>query len=67
MADSNIPKEITNSLKGIFTNINTERLTEILVALVLCFLGFLVARFVSNAFFSNIRTRFNGQPERRRL
>ena len=31
MADSNIPKEITSSLKGIFTNINTERLTEIIV------------------------------------
>lgn len=30
MADSNIPKEITSSLKGIFTNINTDRLTEIL-------------------------------------
>ena len=59
MADSNIPKEITNSLKGIFTNINTERLTEILVALGLCFLGFLVARFVSNAFIRTIGKRFN--------
>ena len=39
MPNSNIPQEITSSLKGIFTNINTERLTEILIALVLCFVG----------------------------
>lgn len=30
MAESNIPKEISDSLKGIYTNINTERLSEIL-------------------------------------
>ena len=50
MPNSNIPQEITSSLKGIFTNINTERLTEILIALVLCFVGFLLARLVSNIF-----------------
>lgn len=50
MPNSNIPQEITSSLKGIFTNINTERLTEILIALVLCFVGFLLARLVSNTF-----------------
>ena len=43
MADSNIYKEITNSLKGIFTSINTDRLTEILVAIVLSLIGFLIA------------------------
>ena len=35
MAESNIPKEISDSLKGIYTNINTERLSEILVAIIL--------------------------------
>ena len=59
MADSNIPKEITSSLKGVFTNINTDRLTEILVALSLGVIGFLIARFVSNAFIRTIGSRFN--------
>lgn len=59
MADSNIPKEITSSLKGVFTNINTDRLTEILVALSLAVIGFLIARFVSNAFIRTIGSRFN--------
>lgn len=59
MADSNIPKEVTSSLKGIFTNINTDRLTEILVALTLGLIGFLIARFISNAFIRTIGSRFN--------
>lgn len=37
MAESNIPKDIANSLKGIFTNVNVDRLSEIAVALILCF------------------------------
>lgn len=48
MADSNIPKDIADSLKSIFTNINTERISEILVAVVLCFIGFVLARIISN-------------------
>ena len=59
MADSNISKEITNSLKGIFTSVNTDRLTEILVAIVLSLIGFLIARFVSNTFVRTIGARFN--------
>ena len=47
MADTNIPKEVTQSLKGIFTNINLDRLSEILVGLVLCLIGFLIARVIS--------------------
>lgn len=38
MADSSIPKDIADSLKSIFTNINTERISEILVGVVLCLL-----------------------------
>ncbi|MFU0500577.1 mechanosensitive ion channel family protein, partial [Acinetobacter baumannii] len=34
MADSSIPKDIADSLKSIFTNINTERISEILVGVV---------------------------------
>ncbi len=59
MADSNISKKSPNSLKGIFTSINTDRLTEILVAIVLSLIGFLIARFVSNTFVRTIGARFN--------
>ena len=59
MADSNIPKDVAISLKGIFTNINMDRLSEILVAVVLCLIGFIFARLVSNAFIRTIGMRFN--------
>lgn len=59
MAESNIPKEISDSLKGIYTNINTERLSEILVAIILSIIGFVIARLVSNAFIRTIGVRFN--------
>ena len=58
MADSNIPKDIADSLKSIFTNINTERISEILVAVVLCFIGFVLARIISNTFIRTIGSRF---------
>lgn len=59
MANISIPAEITNSLTGIVKNINTDRLTEIVVAIILAFIGFLIARFVSNAFIRTIGVRFN--------
>ena len=59
MANTNISTEITSSLTGIVKNINTDRLTEIAVAIILAFLGFLIARFVSNAFIRTIGSRFN--------
>ena len=59
MASSNITQDVTNSLKGIFTNINTERLTEILIAIVLCFIGFLFARIISNTFIRTVGSKFN--------
>lgn len=59
MAESNIPKDIADNLKGIFTNINTDRLSEIVVAVVLCFVGFLLARIISNTFIRTIGARFN--------
>lgn len=63
MADTNIPAEIASSLKGIFGNINTDRLTELLVALALGLIGFLIARFVSNTFIRTIGTRFNAHQK----
>ena len=59
MPDSNIPKDVVSSLTSIFTNINFERLSEILVAIILCTIGFLIARFVSNSFIRTIGSRFN--------
>jgi len=63
MANSSISAEVTNSLKGVFTSINTDRLTEIAVAIVLCFIGFLIARFFSNAFIRTIGLRFNAHQQ----
>ncbi|MEY2338402.1 mechanosensitive ion channel family protein, partial [Acinetobacter baumannii] len=54
MADSSIPKDIADSLKSIFTNINTERISEILVGVVLCFIGFVLARIISNTFIRTV-------------
>ncbi|AWL29959.1 mechanosensitive ion channel family protein [Acinetobacter defluvii] len=59
MAESNIPKDIVNSLKSIFTNINVDRVSEIAVAIALCFVGFILARVVSNTFIRTIGFRFN--------
>ncbi len=58
MADS-LTKTIADSLKSIFTTVNTDRLTEILIAVVLCFIGFLFARVVSNTFIRTIGHKFN--------
>ncbi len=54
-----IPQDIASSLKGVFTSINTERLSEILVALVLCLVGFILARVISNTFIRTVGSRFN--------
>ncbi|SPL70633.1 mechanosensitive ion channel family protein [Acinetobacter stercoris] len=59
MADTNITKDVTDSLKGIFTNFNTDRITEVLIALILCFIGFILARVVSNTFIRTIGQRLN--------
>lgn len=59
MADTNIPKDVASSFTSIFTNINFERLSEIAVALILCLIGFVIARLVSNTFIRTIGSRFN--------
>ncbi|ENX04344.1 hypothetical protein F900_00334 [Acinetobacter modestus] len=59
MPDSNIPKDVASSLASIFTSINFERLSEIVVAIILAFIGFVIARLVSNAFIRTIGNRFN--------
>ncbi|BCU65779.1 hypothetical protein F941_00567 [Acinetobacter bouvetii DSM 14964 = CIP 107468] len=59
MANTSISSEVTSSLTGIVKNLNTDRITELLVAVILALIGFLIARFVSNAFIRTIGVRFN--------
>ena len=63
MAETSIPKDVANNLtdtlKSIFTGINLDRLSEFLVAIILCFIGFLIARLVSNTFIRTIGSRLN--------
>ena len=63
MAETSIPKDVatnlTDTVKSIFTGINLDRLSEILVAIILCFIGFLIARLVSNTFIRTIGSRLN--------
>lgn len=59
MAESNLSKDLIDSLKSVFTGINTERFSEILVALVLALIGFLLARVISNTFIRTMGMRFN--------
>ena len=59
MPNTTIPKDIFDSFKGVFTSINTERLSELLVAFALCIIGFFLARLISNAFIRTIGARFN--------
>ena len=59
MPETNIPKDVAVSLKEIFTNINFERISEILVALVLCLIGFIFARLISNTFIRTVGQNFN--------
>ncbi len=63
MAETSIPKDVANNLtdtlKSIFTGINLDRLSEILVAIILCFIGFLIARLVSNTFIRTVGNRLD--------
>lgn len=59
MAASSLSQDIADSLKSVFTGINTERFSEILVALILALIGFLLARVVSNTVIRTVGTRFN--------
>lgn len=63
MAENSIPQELGNSLKGMISGINTDRFTEITVAIVLSILGFIIARFVSNTFIRTIGSRFNAHQQ----
>lgn len=59
MDKTQIPQDLAYSLKSIFTTINMDRINEILVAILLCVIGFFIGRVVSNTFIRTVGLRFN--------
>lgn len=59
MDRSQIPQDLAQSLKAIFTTINMDRINELLIAVLLCGIGFFSARIISNTFIRTIGLRFN--------
>lgn len=56
---TNLTQDFTQSITGIFSNINTDRISELLIAFILCLFGFFLARIISNGFIRTIGIRFN--------
>ncbi|MFT4020205.1 MAG: mechanosensitive ion channel family protein [Acinetobacter sp.] len=54
-----IPKDLVSSLKDLFNSFNLDRISELLVAALLCLMGFVIARVFSNTFIRTIGLRFN--------
>lgn len=59
MAEFTIPQDLVNNLKAVFTNLNTARLSDILIAITLCIIGYILARVISNTFIRTMGSRFN--------
>lgn len=59
MPDSKVLDGVVQSLKENFSNLPTEKITELLIALVIMVLGFFIARVVSNTFIRTIGSKFN--------
>ena len=60
MAQTDLTQDVLNGLGRIFSSVNTSRLSELALALALCFFGFVLARLISNTFIHTIGVRFNG-------
>lgn len=52
-------QQLESTLKSMMDTINPDRLMDVLVAVVLAFAGFMIARLVSNTFIRTIGARFN--------
>ncbi|KAA8731918.1 mechanosensitive ion channel family protein [Acinetobacter qingfengensis] len=59
MADLNITDQVLSTLKSFVTGLSTDRFQEILFAILFAFIGFVIARIVSNAFSVTIGARLN--------
>ncbi|MDQ8934957.1 mechanosensitive ion channel family protein [Acinetobacter rudis] len=59
----NLTQDLSKSINSIIGSINTSRISEILVALILCLFGFFLARLISNGFIKTIGVRFNAHQQ----
>lgn len=59
MSDSKIVDGVFSSLTGTFSGWKSERIIEIIIAVVIIILGFFIARLVSNTFIRTVGTKFN--------
>ena len=63
MAQTDLTQDVLNGLGRIFSSVNTSRLSELALALALCFFGFILARLISNTFIHTIGVRFNAHQQ----
>jgi len=63
MAQTDLTQDVINGLGRVFSSINTDRITELALALALCFFGFVLARLISNTFIRTIGVRFNAHQQ----
>lgn len=63
MAQTDLTQDVLNGLGRIFSSVNTSRLSELALALALCFFGFVLARLISNTFIHTIGVRFNAHQQ----
>ncbi len=54
-----VSQDVSSMLLSVFSTIKSDRLIDIVLALVLVFIGFLLAKFVSNTFIRTLGTKFN--------
>jgi small-conductance mechanosensitive channel len=59
MAELKIPDQILDPLKGFVSGLSTDRFQEIVFAIIFAFIGFVIARLLSNAFSVTIGSRLN--------
>ena len=59
MSDSKIVDGVFSSLTGTFSGWKSDRIIEIIVAVVIIILGFFIARLVSNTFIRTVGAKFN--------
>ena len=59
MSDSKIVDGVYSSLSGTFSGWKTDRIIEIIVAVVIIVLGFFIARLISNTFIRTVGAKFN--------
>lgn len=62
-SNTSLTQDLIQSISGIIGNINISRISEILVALILCLFGFFLARLISNGFIRTVGVHFNAHQQ----